>query len=100
MQLAIALPSTTATEVTFAIARLSDPGRCPVLGAQLQQAVSGLIGGMPVVLVHRDSWGEMRAYGRRELVAAIVGIDFDEQLWAPFELPDLPREADVDQFAA
>lgn len=97
MKIDFALPD-TASPTTFALARVSEPLRCPVLGEPLQRAASRLIAGLPVVLVYQDPHGEIRAYGRADLVAAAAGLDLDRQLRAPFELPDAPKGDAIDPF--
>ena len=94
MQIEISLPDVAADVPTFAVARVSEPLRCPVLGQPLQRAVSQLIAGLHVVLVHRGADGDLRTYGRADLVRAAVGLDLERQLWAPFELPERPADDD------
>lgn len=71
----------------FAIARIAEPRMCPVLGAPLQGALSGLVDGMPVVIVHRDVDGDVRAYGHEAFATQLLRLDLDAQPWVVFELP-------------
>ena len=90
MRVDVALPDVEAAGhlPPFAIARTADPQTCPVLGRPLQHAVSRLIAGMTVVLVHRDAAGDIRSYGDRDLTLALCGVDLDAQCWAAFDVYD------------
>jgi hypothetical protein len=72
----------------FAIARLADPSRCPVLAHPLHARVSGVVGAMEVVLVHSDDAGDLRTYGREALVRALSAIAPGQLRWVPVELPE------------
>ena len=82
----VALPDVDDDDLPpFATARIAEPRCCPVLGRPLQEAVSRLIAGMTVVLVHRESTGDVRLYGDGALSAALSGLDLEKQCWVVFD---------------
>lgn len=83
----LALPNLPDPTSAVVIARIAEPRMCPVLSAHVRQAVSRLVAGMPVVLVHRGSDGDVRMYGGAGFESALVGLDLDAQPWVEFEVP-------------
>jgi hypothetical protein len=83
----LALPDLPDQSAAVVIARLAEPRMCPVLGPHVQQAVSRVVAGMPVVLVHRGADGDLRMYGAAGFESALIGLDLDAQPWVVFELP-------------
>lgn len=69
----------------FVIARIASPRVCPVPGPPLQEALSALVAGMHVVIVHRDVNGDTRLFGDELLASRLVGLDLDAQRWVAFE---------------
>jgi hypothetical protein len=67
--------------------RIAEPRMCPVLGAPLERALSRLVGGTPVVLVHRGVDGDVRMYGHACFEQAPIGLDLDAHPCVEFELP-------------